>query len=321
MRDLLKPGTAVVIHGLWQYHALAASRLASRAKVPVLVYPHGMLDPWALRQSRWLKHAAWWAFNRRVFAQAAGVCFTTEDERRLAAPKLGGIGGKQVIVPLGVEEPPDSLERLKAEFEKTRPALAGRRVFLFLGRLHPKKGCDLLLTAFARWQAKHDPERTGHLRFVGPAHTVGFQKSLEDQCSSLGLNIDRDVSFAGIAEGRGKWRELAAAEVLVLPSHQENFGIVVAEALACGVPVLLSDKVNTAPAVAEYGAGLVAGDTVEGTLDLLDSWSRMSCDEKAATRSRARLLFVTQFAIQSARKRFLEVVDSTVRNVGEGKSL
>lgn len=311
LRDLLQPGAVVVVHGLWQYHALAAARAARAANVPVIIYPHGMLDPWALRQSRWLKCAVWWAFNRQVFRQAAFVCFTTEDERRLAAPKLGKIRGEQVIVPLGVEEPPDSTEVLKAEFESAHPSLAGRRMFLFLGRLHPKKGCDLLLQAFARWQETDDPGKSVHLRFVGPPYAAHYKEELERQCNALGLKIGADVSFAGGVTGRDKWRELAAAEVLVLPSHQENFGIVVAEALACEVPVLLSDKVNTAPFIAEHGAGLVADDTVIGTLQLLQGWSRKSADEKMITRRQARQLYVTQFAIETARRRFLEVAEVT----------
>lgn len=313
LRDLLQPGAVVVIHGLWQYHVLAVARAARAAQVPLLVYPHGMLDPWALRQSRWLKLATWWALNRKVLHQAAAVCFTTEDERRLAAPRLGGIRGAQVIVPLGVEGPPDSPAVLKAEFESAQPALAGRRVFLFLGRLHPKKGCDMLLDAFARWQATDDPQKVAHLRFAGPPHAPHFQKELEAQCHALGLKIGADVSFAGSVAGRGKWRELAAAEVLVLPSHQENFGLVVAEALACEVPVLLSDKVNTAPAIAEHRAGLVADDTVAGTLHLLQGWERKSAAEKAATRKRAFHLYDDHFTVQTARRSFLEVVESTVR--------
>jgi glycosyltransferase involved in cell wall biosynthesis len=312
LRDLLQPDAVVVIHGLWQYHVLAAARAAKRSRVPLLIYPHGMLDPWALQQSRWLKGVTWWAFNRQVFQQAAGVCFTTEDERRLAAPKLGKIPGVQAIVPLGVEEPPDSPVLLKAEFERAQPVLAGRAVFLFLGRLHPKKGCDMLLEAFARWQTSDDPGRSTHLRLVGPPHTPGYQVKLEQQCQALGLKIGQDVSFAGNVTGRDKWRELAAAEVLVLPSHQENFGIVVAEALACEVPVLLSDKVNTAPTIAQHHAGLVADDTVAGTLQLLQGWSVKSAEEKAEVRRSARRLYLSQFAVSTARQRFLEVATAAV---------
>lgn len=309
--DLLQPGAVVVVHGLWQYHAFVASRQAARARVPVLIYPHGMLDPWSLQQSRWLKQAAWWAFNRQVFQSAAGVCFTTEDERRLAAPKLGSIPGDQWIVPLGVEEPPDAVEILKTEFQSLNPSLAGRRLFLFLGRLHPKKGCDMLLEAFARWRSVNDQGKTAHLRFVGAPHATHFQTELEQQCSSLGLHIGQDVSFAGGVQGRVKWRELAAAEVLVLPSHQENFGLVVAEALACGVPTLLSDKVNTAPTIAGARAGLVADDTVDGAYQLLQGWHSMSETAKAECRCKARNLYVDHFSIQIARRRFLDVVEQT----------
>ncbi|MFC5455686.1 glycosyltransferase [Prosthecobacter fluviatilis] len=307
--ELLQPGAVVVVHGLWQYHAVAAARAADKAGVPVIIYPHGMLDPWALRQSRWLKLTAWWAFNRRVFRLASCVCFTTEDERRLAAPKLRNIRARQVVVPLGVEGPPASTESLRLECEPSHPAQSGKRIFLFLGRLHPKKGCDLLLEAFARWREAHDAGRTVHLRFVGPPCTDHFMQRLVTQCADLGLKMDEDVSFAGGVNGRGKWRELAAAEVLVLPSHQENFGIVVAEALACQVPVLLSDKVNTAPFIEEYSAGLVADDSVAGTLQLLQGWSAKSADEKMHCRENARRLYLAHFDMEKARRRFLDVVE------------
>lgn len=309
LRDLLQPGTVVVVHGLWQYHALAASRAARVANVPLLVYPHGMLDPWALRQSRWLKTAVWWGFNRRVFRQAAGVCFTTEEERSLAASRLGSIPGKQVIVPLGVEEPPDSIQALKAGFLHAHPEFDRKSLFLFLGRLHPKKGCDLLLRAFSQWRAAgYDPQREAHLRFAGPPHESRYQTELEQLCLQLGLELGSDVSFAGALMGRDKWAALAAAEVLVLPSHQENFGLVVAEALACELPVLLSDKVNTAPFIEQHGAGLVAPDTVEGTLRLLRGWSQQPAAARLLVRRRARLLYEDQFSVHQARSRFLDVV-------------
>ena len=308
LQDLLVPGAVLVIHGLWQYHVYAAARAARSAGVPYLIFPHGMLDLWALQQSRWLKQMAWCLYNCRVFQQASGVCFTTEDERRLAAPKLKKIPGRQLIVPLGVEGPPEAPDILKAEFFKDHPALAGRRVFLFLGRLHPKKGCDMLLKAFAGWQAAHDPGRLAHLRLAGPPHDPAYQAELERLCQSLGLKIGPDVSFAGTVAGRDKWRELSAAEVLVLPSHQENFGLVVAEALACSVPVLLSDKVNTAPFIAEHGAGVVADDTVEGTFRLLQEWSFKTAESQALARLQACQLFQQRFGVESSRRRFLDVV-------------
>lgn len=308
----VKPGSVVVIHGLWQYHVIAAFRHARRANVPVLVFPHGMLDPWALRQSRWKKRLAWWAFNRRVLRNSACVCFTTEEERSLATTVLGESRGRLEIVPLGVDDPPDTVAQLRFEFDSAHPDLADRRVFLFLGRLHPKKGCDMLLEAYARWK-EDGPDAPMHLRFAGPAHHPAYQAELERLCGSLGLHIGREVSFAGMVEGRDKWRALAKAEALLLPSHQENFGIVVAEALACGVPVLLSDKVNTSALVHEFGAGIVAEDTIEGTLKLLQQWGGWPAAQQSHARDQARSLHFKHFSRRPAQERFFRVVEQVAQ--------
>ena len=136
---------------------------------------------------------------------------------------------------------------------------AGRSYLLFLSRIHPKKGCDLLLQAFAKIAPAH-PKL--HLIMAGP-DAVGMRKHLQTIVDQAGLT-DR-VHWPGMLKGDAKWGAFAVSEAFVLPSHQENFGIAVAEALACGRPVLISDQVNIAPEIEADGCGIVEPDTLEGT--------------------------------------------------------
>ena len=141
---------------------------------------------------------------------------------------------------------------------------------LFLGRIHRKKGCDLLIDSFIKL-ASLDPGL--HLVMAGPDQQ-NWSADLQAQVAAAGLTPR--VHWPGMLHGDVKWGALCAAECFILPSHQENFGIAVAEALACSRPVLLADKVNIAPEIAADGAGLMQPDTPEGTDTLLRTWIDMS---------------------------------------------
>lgn len=304
---------ALVVHGLWQFHNLAARKACQAAGVPVLVFPHGMLDPWALRQS-WIKRLtkaiAWPLVTAPLLRQAARLCFTCEEELTAAAPALHAIPFTPAILPLGVEAAPDAVEVLRGEFQSREPSLRGRKILLFLGRLHPKKGCDLLVEGFAQWR-RTLPESSRaqhHLRLAGPPHSPEYLEELHRLCSGQGLAIGHDVSFPGMASGRSKWQELAAADALILPSHQENFGIVVGEALACGKPVLISNRVNTWPWVVEADAGFVAADTTAGVVELLERWTALDHEAVAARSRHASALYASRFSIPGRMLEFAALI-------------
>jgi glycosyltransferase involved in cell wall biosynthesis len=163
--------------------------------------------------------------------------------------------------------------QLRAFFAKC-PEAKGKRYLLFLGRIHRKKGCDLLIDAFAKVAAT-DPDL--YLVMAGPDQQLWSAK-LKATAAAAGIG-DR-VFWPGMVIGDAKWGAFFGSEAFILPSHQENFGIAVAEALACGKPVLLADKVNIAEEIAEDGAGLMEVDTAEGTLRLLQRWIGMTIEER-----------------------------------------
>ena len=160
-----------------------------------------------------------------------------------------------------------------------------------MGRIHPKKGCDLVLQAFAAVLACHP---NWHLVMAGPDQK-GWQSSLE--LLAANLNIASRVTWTGMVSGNLKWGLIKSSEALFLPSHQENFGIVVAEALACGVPALISDKVNIWREVVTDGAGFAAPDDLPGASALLAKWSSLDPRERGNMRIRAHQCFENRFNI------------------------
>ena len=160
----------------------------------------------------------------------------------------------------------------------------------------------MLIEAFAQI-ANHDQKL--HLVMAGPDET-GWVAKLKVQAESLG--IAHRITWLGMLQGDMKWGAFYAAEVFCLPSHQENFGIVVAEALACGKPVLISNKVNIWREIEFDGAGLVAEDTLNGTLNNLERWLNMAPAEFEAMKSKTQACFMKRFHVMRASKRLLEII-------------
>ncbi|HEX6773040.1 MAG TPA: glycosyltransferase, partial [Acidobacteriaceae bacterium] len=215
---------AVIVHGLWQYHSFGAWRALHHTQTPYYVFPHGMLDPWFKRTFplKHLKKSLYWPWaDYRVVRDARAVLFTCEQEKLLAPESFALYRAHAVVTGLGTALPPAGIDA--SLFLNRYPDLRDNRILLFMGRLHPKKGCDLLLEAFAATLAT-DP--AWHLVFAGP-DDVQWQPTLAARATALGIS-DR-ILWTGMLRGTMKWSALFAAEAFALPSHQENFGIAVAE--------------------------------------------------------------------------------------------
>jgi glycosyltransferase involved in cell wall biosynthesis len=292
---------AVVVHGLWQYQGLATRMALQGTGVPYFVFTHGMLDPWFRREYP-LKHAKKWLYwpwaEYRVLRDARAVLFTCEEERQQARGSFPLYRANEVVVSYGTPGSEGDDVTHRAAFLQAWPHLQGKRLLLFLGRIHPKKGLDLLIEAFGAVAAEH-PDL--HLVIAGPGEQ-NEQARLERRAATL---LPGRVTWTGMLRGAVKWGAFHCAEAFVLPSHQENFGIAVAEALSCGTPVLISDKVNIWREIDAGGAGLISGDTAAGTLQLLNRWLALDDAARAAMRTRARTCFERHFRIDTAADRLL----------------
>jgi glycosyltransferase involved in cell wall biosynthesis len=304
LREHARDYDAVVVHGMWQYHGLAVRQALHGGSVPYFVYPHGMLDPW-FKRTYPLKHLKKWLYwpwaDYRVLRDAAAVFFTAAEEARLAAQSFWLYRVRPQVVGYGVALDDAARGGSAEHFAQRWPQTRGKRIVLFLARLHPKKGGDLLIEAFAEL-AGTDPRL--HLVMAGPdgGELAGLQ-ALAARC-----RVADRITWTGMLTGADKWSALSAAEVFALPSHQENFGIAVVEALACGLPVLISDKVNIWREIVDDGAGFAAGDTREGTVETLRRWLVLDQNERDAMKTRASACYERHFHMASAARRFIDAV-------------
>jgi glycosyltransferase involved in cell wall biosynthesis len=293
----------VIVNGIWQYLSFAAWRRYAGSSIPYYVFPHGMLDPW-FKETFPLKHLKKWLYwpwaEYRVLRDAAAVIFTSEEERLQARKSFWLYRCCERVSPLGVEAPAIS-PNAKSEFLSRYPPLQNTRNFLFLGRLHPKKGCDILLEAFAQLRSNDSIS----LILAGPDQ-VGWESDLRSQVTRL--NLTNRVVFTGMLEGSMKQGAFANAEAFVLPSHQENFGISVVEALAINVPVLISNRVNIWREIEADRAGYVESDDLAGTTRLLQRWIDTAPAERETIRQNARRCFEQRFEIDRAVDSLLQIL-------------
>jgi len=211
------------------------------------------------------------------------------------------------VVNLGTGAPVGEPQSQRALFEEKFPEVRGKHCLLFLGRVHIKKGNDLLFHALADvLKSNASPELADwHLIIAGPNdHPYGQEmKALAEK-----LGLVARVTWTGMLTGDLKWGAFHRAEAFVLPSHQENFGIAVAEALACRVPVLISNKVNIWREIEQDGAGIIENDDIAGATKLLTRWLALSPADRETMRDRAIASFSTRFHVDQSAKALIAVL-------------
>ena len=293
---------AIVVDGLWNAATLAAARVLPQSGVPYAVFPHGMLDPWfrELQPAKeWVKRQLFRVNEGPLLRGAKAVLFTTERERELArATWPGWQGMREQVVGFGTGEPPSTTNAEILDFRSGVVGLADARYLLFLSRIHPKKGCELLLEGFAN---AHQGERT-HLVIAGPG-APDYLARLHRLSDNLG--ISSKVHWPGMLQSGVKWAALNGCEAMVLTSYQENFGVVVAEALACRKPVLISDQVNIHDAVAQARAGFICETTAASVADKLCLLKNLTARERGEMGLRGRELYERGFSMDEVARRVL----------------
>ena len=298
----------VIAHGLWQHNSAGTLRALARfrrlnpgVRAPLFyVMPHGMLDPYFQRapDRRWKalrNHLVWKLFEGRVVNHAHGVLFTCAQELVLARiPFSPYKPQRELDVGYGIKEPPARTTALTDAFQACCPGVTGKPYLLFLSRIHEKKGADLLLRAYVELRRQR-PDLPA-LVVAGPGLDTAHGQSLQEIARG-----QSDIHFPGMLRGDAKWGALHGCEAFVLPSHQENFGIAVVEAMACARPVLISDQINIWKEC-EPG-GLVDEDTQAGVVRMLGRWFDMTPAQRAARGAEARKAYENNFAVDKAAQR------------------
>jgi len=281
LATMIKQADMLHCHTLWSPLVGLSARLARQHRIPYLVSPHGMLDPYSLSQKGLKKKAYLTVFERQMLRQANGLLFTTSEEKRLAEKALGSFQRSDVIG-LGAEAPDAPRERLAESFLRKHPEYAEKHLIVFCGRIHHKKRPEALVAAMPEI-LKSVP--SAMLLFVGSGDPEMMTK-LEGLAQRHA--VEHAVSFTGFLSGTDKWEALAASKIFALPSHQENFGIAAAEALRIGLPVLLTKRVNIWREIVENEAGLALDeDDIVNSLavniaDLLANEARLTALSRKA---------------------------------------
>jgi glycosyltransferase involved in cell wall biosynthesis len=296
LKRTIRAANGVHIHGIWETHCMMGAGIARGCKRPYIVSAHGMLEPWALRQKR-LKKALYAALvETRVLHGAACLRALTPDEvgdyRRL------GLANPIAIVPSGVDVP---LSASANPFFDIHPQLRGKRIVLFLGRLHPKKGLHLLLQA---WERATRPDDV-HLVIAGPdsENTLALLQREIDE-----FKLQGSVTFAGMLETDLKWSALAAASLFVLPSYSEGFSIAVLEALGMEVPVLVTTGCHI-PEVATQDCGWVVDPELAPLRNRLEEFFNLSPKEAARMGQRGKELIERRFNWSVVGKQMADVYE------------
>ena len=303
----------IILNGLWQYPGYALFRVAGHTGMPpYFIFPHGMLDPWFQNApERHLKAARNWLYwkliEQRVIRNASALLFTCTEEMRLAQKTFHPFRPKREInVGYGVARPPDCHGNMRMAFGVSCPELGERPYLLFLSRIHPKKGIDLLLKAYGSLCRSRGGSSLPKIVIAGP----GMETSYGQNMQKLGDELcpANSIFWPGMLTGDAKWGALYHCEASLLPSHQENFGITVVETLACGRPVLISDQVNIWREIREAGAALVQKDSVAGTTQLLAEWFNLPAEARGHMAARAKTCFQRSFSIESAARSLLAAI-------------
>jgi glycosyltransferase involved in cell wall biosynthesis len=301
---------AVILNGLWNYTTYGSWQALRTQRVPFYLFPHGMLDPWlkeAHPVNHFLRSVFWLLFERKVVRDCSEIFFACEEERQLAhqyflrGSRRGRVGG------FGTREPAGDRAVQRSTFLSRFPQMRGRKIILFLSRIHPKKGLDLLIHAFSRHARTF---REFDLLIAGP-DSVGLKPQLVRLCADL--RVDDRVHWTGMLSGDEKWGAFHSASFFVLPSHQENFGIAVVEAMAVAVPVLITRKVNIWREVEACRAGRAVGDNVNGIAEGLEYMCGLPPSRLAAMAQNARNCFTEQFDLEKNALELLELMRPTMQ--------
>jgi glycosyltransferase involved in cell wall biosynthesis len=237
------------IHSLYLFHNLVAGHYCRRYGTPYLVRPQGILDPFIYRRHRWRKRLMEYLFENRNIRRAAALHFTAAEEAELAAPFSFQTPG--LVVPLGINYDEFAVLPEPGSFRRRYPEIGDKPIILFFGRVNFKKGLDILARAFGA-VARRRPDV--HLVIAGPDNE-GWGARVHTWLDAEGV-LGR-TTFTGMLLGPDKFAVLRDANLFVLPSYSENFGLAVVEAMAAGLPVIISDKVNIWREVDSAGAGRV----------------------------------------------------------------
>lgn len=327
LRDNITRFDIVILNGVWLYTNYAVRKVTGeinkktkgQKSPPVFLMPHGMLDPYFQkaenRKMKALRNSIYWKLiEQKNIEKSEGVLFTCEEELLLARNTFSPYKPKaQLNVGMGITAPPAFRANMSDAFFEKCPAVKNSHYLLFLSRVNDKKGIDLLIDGYIKVYGCRPADAyiqknsaAPALVIAGPGLNTPFAKEMMDRAAASPLS--ENIHFTGMLEGNAKWGAFYNCQAFVLPSHQENFGIAIVEAMACSKPIIISNRVNIWREIQKAEAGLVEEDTLEGTIRSLKKWADLSVANQIEMGINAQQCYKQQFAIEPAAERLLNTL-------------
>jgi glycosyltransferase involved in cell wall biosynthesis len=270
LKNNLKAFDLIYIINIWSYPATIAAYYSRLYKKPYILVPSGMLYPDTFYKKRWKKWLYYHLVVKKDLRGASAIHYTAEDEAEKTHSFLG-LKNRTIIVPNGIDFSEFSNLVDREKLKMYYPYLKDKKIILFLGRIHWIKGLDILIKAYARLVKDRDDV---HLLVVGNDEG-GYIKKVKRWIREYGMDYvdynstdkdyteDTKVTFTGMLTGKEKIEIYKGSDIFVLPSYSENFGMVVVEAMACGLPVVISDRVGIAKKIEQNNAGIIIDTNTE----------------------------------------------------------
>lgn len=290
---------AVIIHGVWQLHSYVTAKVCKKFGVPYYIFTHGMLDPWFIKGrplKRFYKKTYWYTIESFVLKNCERIFYTSLLEKKVSDDEYSLDKEKGIVVSYGC---PDLFKNSSvSEKSNSNDDIS----LLFLGRIHEKKGLSDLFHALSNLNSDILSRIT--LKIAGP------ESAEKDKLCNMAkkLRIEEKISWLGMLEGSKKVEALSGATAFILPSHQENFGISVAEALSMSLPVLITNKVYIYDVIEQYKCGLVSVDDSLGLLEMIREFSLKDQAEVLVMRERSRDCYLNNFSIESSVAHIMSVL-------------
>ena len=293
----------VHIHGIWHFGSLAPFLI--RNKVPKIITIHGLLDKWAVNHHRWKKDLVTFLYQKKILAKADLIQVNNEDEEENVTEYLGYRPKNLVTIPNGIRLEEYTNLPAQRTFRRKFNVPDDKKMVLFMGRINIKKGLDLLLPAFANYLTVHDDAL---LILAGPedGYLTETKKFIADH------NLADRIRYVGMLTDTIKLAALADADLFVLPSYSEGFSIAVLEALAAGVPSLVSDRIGFGEYVRRNEAAYISPLTVEGVEKGLRSMLESQTTRELYA-SRGRQMVADHFDVAMVARRMIDAYSTVSR--------
>jgi glycosyltransferase involved in cell wall biosynthesis len=291
-----------IVHGLWQFNTLAA-RLFLKKKYYVFV--HGQLDPSYKKFffNKIKKIIYWNLIEKKNLKDSKFILLTNKKEKDLLNDTYVNTKGlKKKVVGYGILEPKYDTSKVKKIFYKKFKSLKDKDFYIYLGRFHNKKGCEIIMNAVKYFSLRKKP-----INVLMCGSNNIYKKYL--QKISKDLNIEKNIIWSNFLKNDIKLGALLSSKAMLLPSYGENFGVALVEAMACGIPVLTTNKVNIYNYIIKNNAGYISSPNNVNFIKIINKFENLKKSNITQLKKNAYRCFRNNFLLSKKIKILAEYIN------------